>query len=163
MPWRIGGGDAAVASSNSLCAASFRRRALHGRWSVDRFLPSFVGLRQADSADGVMRQMRLEVDHLVVERDGSEWVRGVSLSLKPVAFWARWRRWNGQSELVSAIAGLFAAKKSGQVVLAIGDDVTTQDVKAQRAQRGLALVPEDRHRHGLVLDMTLLKTLILGS
>jgi len=116
--------------------------------------------RQADSADGVSSANALEVDHLVVERDGSEWVRGVSLSLKPgrilgIAGVAG----NGQSELVSAIAGLLPIK-SGRVRLC-GTDVTDGDVKL-RSQLGLALVPEDRHRHGLVLDMTLGENLILG-
>lgn len=102
----------------------------------------------------------LSVQELVVEREGSEWVRGVSLSLqKGRILGIAGVAGNGQSELVSAIAGLLPVK-SGRVRLG-AVDVTRSDV-AERAGLGLALVPEDRHRHGLVLDMTLAENLILG-
>ena len=50
--------------------------------------------------------------------------------------------------------------QSGQVLLA-GHEVTRASVQA-RKQAGLQLVPEDRHRHGLVLDFTLAENLLLG-
>ncbi len=107
-----------------------------------------------------VRAVPLRVRDLVVSRAGVDWVRGVSLDVPSgqivgIAGVAG----NGQSELVASLSGLLSAK-SGQVVLC-GDDVTTQDVKA-RAQRGLAVVPEDRQRHGLVLDMSLCENLLLG-
>jgi simple sugar transport system ATP-binding protein len=107
-----------------------------------------------------VRAVPLRVRDLVVSRAGVDWVRGVSLDVPSgqivgIAGVAG----NGQSELVESLSGLLSAK-SGQVVLC-GDDVTTQDVKA-RAQRGLAVVPEDRQRHGLVLDMSLCENLLLG-
>jgi simple sugar transport system ATP-binding protein len=66
---------------------------------------------------------------------------------------------NGQTELVEAIAGLRPAR-SGSVLLD-AHDVTTLPVRA-RAALGLAHVPEDRHRRGLVLEYSVADNLILG-
>ncbi|MGY3724776.1 nucleoside ABC transporter ATP-binding protein [Granulicatella balaenopterae] len=59
---------------------------------------------------------------------------------------------NGQSELIQAITGLRKVE-SGQVEL-LGEDITN---KAPRkiTETGLGHIPEDRHRHGLVLQMPL--------
>nr|MCU0636552.1 ATP-binding cassette domain-containing protein [Gemmatimonadaceae bacterium] len=56
---------------------------------------------------------------------------------------------NGQTELIEAIAGL-RALRAGSITLG-GTDMTRLDVP-QRAALGLAHIPEDRHRRGLVLD-----------
>ncbi len=66
---------------------------------------------------------------------------------------------NGQRELVLALAGL-DRPTAGAIELA-GVDVTRASVAARRA-RGLAFIPEDRHRHGLVLDATLADNVALG-
>ncbi len=102
----------------------------------------------------------LQVEDLVVEREGSEWVRRVSLSVPSgqiigIAGVAG----NGQRELVSAIAGLLPVK-AGRICLG-AVDITREDVRS-RSGRGLAVVPEDRQRDGLVLDMTLAENLLLG-
>jgi ABC-type uncharacterized transport system ATPase subunit len=102
----------------------------------------------------------LHVQDLVVEREGTEWVRGVSFSVSPgqivgIAGVAG----NGQSELVAALSGLLPVK-AGRIQLG-AEDITRTDVHS-RLRRGLAVVPEDRQRHGLVLDMTLAENLLLG-
>jgi simple sugar transport system ATP-binding protein len=66
---------------------------------------------------------------------------------------------NGQTELVEAIAGLRAAA-AGRVALG-SRDVTGASVR-ERADAGLAHIPEDRHRRGLVLDYSVADNLILG-
>jgi simple sugar transport system ATP-binding protein len=66
---------------------------------------------------------------------------------------------NGQTELVEAIAGLRDVDR-GRVLLG-GEDVTALGVRA-RARAGLAHVPADRHRRGLVLDYSVADNLILG-
>ena len=66
---------------------------------------------------------------------------------------------NGQSELIEALAGLRAVA-SGRVLLA-GQDVTSLGVRA-RGDAGLAHIPEDRHRRGLVLDFSVADNLVLG-
>ena len=65
---------------------------------------------------------------------------------------------NGQRELVEAIAGLRPVR-GGRIVVA-GRDLTRATVR-ERLERGLALVPEDRHRRGLVLPFSLAENLAL--
>jgi len=65
---------------------------------------------------------------------------------------------NGQSELVGAIAGLLPAR-SGRILLD-GRDISGDSIR-RRGEAGLALIPEDRQRHGLVLDFRLDENLIL--
>ncbi len=67
---------------------------------------------------------------------------------------------NGQSELVQAIAGLLPVK-SGRILID-GADITHQSVR-ERVGAGLGLVPEDRHRHGLVLPFRLDENLVLKT
>ena len=66
---------------------------------------------------------------------------------------------NGQRELVLALAGL--ATPSAGVIELDGVDVARTTV-AQRRGRGLAFIPEDRHRHGLVLDASIADNVALG-
>ena len=72
---------------------------------------------------------------------------------------------NGQTELVEAIAGLRPAE-SGAIALLNGGgaehDVTRSTVRA-RADLGMAHIPEDRHRRGLILDYSVADNLILGA
>ncbi|WP_077617878.1 ABC transporter ATP-binding protein [Bacillus sinesaloumensis] len=65
---------------------------------------------------------------------------------------------NGQSELVEAITGLRKAE-SGKVLLN-GQDITTIPVR-QRIEKGIAHIPEDRQKRGLVLDYTLQSNMVL--
>ena len=67
---------------------------------------------------------------------------------------------NGQSELVAAIAGLLPVK-AGKIFLK-GKDISYDTIK-HRNESGIGLVPEDRHKHGLVLDFRLDENLILKS
>jgi general nucleoside transport system ATP-binding protein len=66
---------------------------------------------------------------------------------------------NGQTELIEAITGL-RAPEAGSVRL-LGRDVTRASVRG-RFQAGLAHVPEDRHKHALVLEMSLAENFLLG-
>lgn len=66
---------------------------------------------------------------------------------------------SGQRELAEAIVGL-RPTVSGSVLLC-GEDVTGSSV-AFRAATGIAYVPEDRHREGLILDFDLAENLLLG-
>ena len=67
---------------------------------------------------------------------------------------------NGQSELVEAIAGL-SPVHSGRVLLK-NHDISKDSIR-KRNESGLGLVPEDRHKHGLVLDFRVDENLILKS
>jgi general nucleoside transport system ATP-binding protein len=67
---------------------------------------------------------------------------------------------NGQAELVEAIIGL-RRPDSGKIFLH-GVDVTTMSTR-QRINTGMAHIPEDRHKHGLILDYTVQENLILKN
>ena len=65
---------------------------------------------------------------------------------------------NGQSELVYAISGLEPA--SGGTITMCGVDITHAPIR-RRSILGMSHIPEDRHKHGLVLDFTLEQNLVL--
>lgn len=65
---------------------------------------------------------------------------------------------NGQTEFVHAITGLEKVE-SGKVVLC-GEDVTNKSIRYKNTH-GMSHIPEDRHKHGLVLDYTLEQNLVL--
>lgn len=65
---------------------------------------------------------------------------------------------NGQSELIAALTGLMKIE-SGEVWLR-ERNITHFPVKKRLAE-GMAHVPEDRHKHGLVLDFALKENFIL--
>jgi simple sugar transport system ATP-binding protein len=67
---------------------------------------------------------------------------------------------NGQAELVAAIAGLLPVK-AGRIFLN-GRDIVRETIRS-RNEAGIGLVPEDRHKYGLVLDFRLDENLILKS
>lgn len=67
---------------------------------------------------------------------------------------------NGQTDLVYAITGLKKIN-SGQVFFK--DKDITHDKIRSRNLSGMTHIPEDRHKHGLVLDYTMAENLILKS
>ncbi len=67
---------------------------------------------------------------------------------------------NGQSELIYALTGL--AKPDSGTVKMNGQDITHMPIRKRNAG-GLGHVPEDRHRHGLVLDYNLAYNLVLQN
>ena len=67
---------------------------------------------------------------------------------------------NGQSELVYGITGLEKAS-AGKVTLC-GVDISKATIR-RRSDAGMSHIPEDRHKHGLVLDDTLENNLVLQT
>ena len=65
---------------------------------------------------------------------------------------------NGQSELIYGLTGLEPVKE-GSVTLC-GKDVTKASIR-QKSKMGMSHIPEDRHKHGLVLDYSLEDNMIL--
>ncbi|MFE1795773.1 ABC transporter ATP-binding protein [Streptomyces sp. NPDC059517] len=66
---------------------------------------------------------------------------------------------NGQTELVDALIGLKNAD-SGTIRF-IGEEMTSWPTRKRREQ-GVGYIPEDRHRHGLLLEAPLWENRILG-
>jgi len=67
---------------------------------------------------------------------------------------------NGQQELVYALTGMIEADE-GKIYL--GEKELTRSTIRDRGQAGMSHIPEDRHRHGLVLDYNLAYNLVLQS
>ena len=65
---------------------------------------------------------------------------------------------NGQTELVYGLTGLEKSRK-GKITLC-GKDISKASIY-KRNNSGLSHIPEDRHKHGLVLDDTLENNLVL--
>ncbi|MBQ7605553.1 MAG: ABC transporter ATP-binding protein [Firmicutes bacterium] len=65
---------------------------------------------------------------------------------------------NGQTELIHGLTGL--EKASGGHIELCGKDISSASIRA-RAAAGMSHIPEDRHKHGLVLAYTLEQNLVL--
>lgn len=66
---------------------------------------------------------------------------------------------NGQTELIDALIGLKAADSG--VIRFAGEDITGLSTRKRR-ENGIGYIPEDRHRHGLLLEAPLWENRILG-
>jgi ABC-type uncharacterized transport system ATPase subunit len=65
---------------------------------------------------------------------------------------------NGQTEFAHALTGL--EKPSGGKITLRGCDITNARVR-DRSKLGMSHIPEDRHKHGLILDFSLADNLVL--
>lgn len=65
---------------------------------------------------------------------------------------------NGQTELVYGLTGL--EKSSAGKITLCGSDISQASIR-KRSRTGMAHIPEDRHKHGLVLGYTLEQNLVL--
>ena len=65
---------------------------------------------------------------------------------------------NGQTELVYGLTGLEPVKDGN--ILFCGEDITHMSIR-KRSLLGMSHIPEDRHKHGLVLDYPLEYNMIL--
>ena len=69
---------------------------------------------------------------------------------------------NGQSELIEALAGLVPASRLAGRIEFESRDVARLGAR-ERRELGIAHIPEDRHRRGLLLDFDLSENSILGT
>jgi simple sugar transport system ATP-binding protein len=67
---------------------------------------------------------------------------------------------NGQSELVYGITGLMPINEGK--ILFNGKDITKESIR-KKSIYGLAHIPEDRHKHGLILDYDLQQNSVLQT
>src|SRR5947209_1507468 len=101
-------------------------------------------------------------DFSVTARDGSRRVDKVSFDVqRGEIVGIAGVEGNGQTELIEALAGLVdPARVSGRVEY-LARDITNANARTRKEQ-GIAHVPEDRHRRGLLLDFNLAENSILG-
>ena len=65
---------------------------------------------------------------------------------------------NGQTEFIYGLTGL--EKINGGKIMLDGKDITSESIR-QRSKDGMSHIPEDRHKHGLVLDYSLENNIVL--
>ena len=65
---------------------------------------------------------------------------------------------NGQTEFIYGLTGL--EKLSSGTITLDGKDITHESIR-QRSKDGMSHIPEDRHKHGLVLDYSLENNMVL--
>ncbi|WP_135828612.1 ABC transporter ATP-binding protein [Halorussus halobius] len=119
-------------------------------------------LLEADKEPADPGDVGLSVSDLRVTDDrGVEQVGGVDLDVREgEVFGIAGVDGNGQSELVEAITGL-RTPETGAVELA-GRAVTDLS-RRERIEAGMAYVPEDRQKRGLVMEFDLVENGLLGS
>jgi ABC-type uncharacterized transport system ATPase subunit len=102
----------------------------------------------------------LEVDGLEVEDDrGLPAVRGVTFAVRAGEIVGiAGVDGNGQTELIEALTGL-RKTKAGRAV--VGEHEITHDSARERLEMGLGHIPQDRLRHGMILEFTLAENLAL--
>jgi simple sugar transport system ATP-binding protein len=108
---------------------------------------------------GVVLDVR---DLTVTKPDGSRPLDGVSFGVKSGEIVGiAGVEGNGQTELMEALAGLVESSRLAGEVRFEGRTITNASARA-RKENGVAHVPEDRHRRGLLLDSPLTENAILG-
>jgi ABC-type uncharacterized transport system ATPase subunit len=120
-------------------------------------------LLRVEKPEADVGTIELSVKNLSVSSsDGTKRVNGVSFEVrKGEILGIAGVEGNGQTELIEALAGLVpAAHVAGEIYLE-RRDITHVDARSRR-ELGIAHIPEDRHRRGLLLDFTLAENSILG-
>ncbi|EHS58270.1 galactoside ABC transporter ATP-binding protein [Paenibacillus sp. Aloe-11] len=67
---------------------------------------------------------------------------------------------NGQSELIEALTGL--RKVDGGSIQLLGQEIANQPPR-KISEAGVSHIPEDRHKHGLVLDFSMSENMVLET
>ncbi len=105
----------------------------------------------------------LEVDNLVVtsKRHKNNAVKNISFHVKAGEIVClAGIEGNGQTEFVHALTGL--EKVAGGHIKLNDKDITNMSIR-KRSKLGMSHIPEDRHKHGLILDFKLEQNLVLQS
>ncbi len=98
----------------------------------------------------------------MIARDGIRRLEGVSLEVHAGEIVGiAGVEGNGQTELIEALAGLVDPSRLTGEIEFEGRNITQLNAR-MRKEKGIAHVPEDRHRRGLLLDSDLAENSILG-
>jgi len=117
-------------------------------------------LLRVEKTDANPNETVLDVRNLSVKNAHGEALSDVSFSVKAGEIvGVAGVEGNGQTELVEAIAGL-VSKPQGRIEF-FGKDISNTNAR-KRKELGIAHIPEDRHKRGLLLDADLAENSILG-
>lgn len=117
---------------------------------------------QLEKADSNPSAPMLEVKDLAATNDrGLPAVRGVSFTVRAGEIYGiAGVDGNGQTELVEALTGLRRSTRGK--VLVKGVDITNRGVRRVN-EAGVAHIPEDRQKRGLVLDFSIAENIVLEN
>ena len=119
-------------------------------------------LLRVEKTDALPKENVLNVQNLTVRNAHGEALNSVSFAVKAGEIVGiAGIEGNGQTELIEAIAGLTpSANLSGKIEL-FGSDITKTNAR-KRKELGIAHIPEDRHKRGLLLEFDLAENSMLG-
>ena len=119
-------------------------------------------LLRVEKTDANPKETVLNVQNLVVKNAHGEALDRISFNVRAGEIvGVAGIEGNGQTELIEAIAGLTPpANLSGRIEF-FGKEITNLSAR-RRKELGVAHIPEDRHRRGLLLDSDLEENSILG-
>ncbi|MTI56324.1 ABC transporter ATP-binding protein [Geosporobacter ferrireducens] len=117
---------------------------------------------EVDKEEREAEEVVLKIENLVVEDNrGQEAVKGLNLEVRSGEILGiAGVDGNGQTELIEAITGLRKIK-SGRVLIN-GKDITNRTPR-EVFEAGVCNIPEDRQKHGLVLDFTIAENMVLEN
>src|SRR6476659_7277890 len=120
-------------------------------------------LLRVEKPDAKPGAAELSVRNLsIVAKGGAKRVDGVSFEVrKGEILGIAGVEGNGQTELIEALAGLVSPSQLSGQILFEDRDITREGARLRR-ELGIAHIPEDRHRRGLLLEFDLAENSILG-
>lgn len=120
-------------------------------------------LLRVEKPEPKIGEPELVVSNLTLtKRDGSKPINDVSFQVrKGEIVGIAGVEGNGQTELIEALAGLIEPGNLSGEINFEGKNITRTGARSRR-ELGVAHIPEDRHRRGLLLDFTLAENSILG-
>ncbi len=117
-------------------------------------------LLRVEKTDAQPKETVLKVDNLCVNGRNGLAVNDISFEVKAGEIVGiAGIEGNGQTELIEALAGLLASQKG--TIKFLGSEIQKLDAR-KRKEKGIAHIPEDRHKRGLLLDSDLAENSILG-
>ena len=120
-------------------------------------------LLRVEKPDAKTAGIVLKTENLkVAQHEGTHSLKGVSFEVKAGEIVGiAGVEGNGQTELIEALAGLTPIEDLTGTIEFEGRDITKLNPR-KRKELGIAHIPEDRHKRGLVLDFDLAENSILG-
>ena len=117
---------------------------------------------EVGKTEATPKEVVLEIDNLIVhDARNIPSVNGLGLSVKAGEILGiAGVDGNGQTELIEAITGLRKVK-SGTILLN-GKEITNLPAR-KITESGIGHIPQDRHKHGLVLDFTIGENIVLQT
>ena len=119
-------------------------------------------LLRVEKTDAQPKETVLKVENLSCKNAHGEALSGISFEVrKGEIVGIAGIEGNGQTELIEAIAGLVSSSNlSGNIEL-FGKNINSTNAR-KRKELGIAHIPEDRHKRGLMLESDLEENSILG-